>query len=61
MAAIMALVTRKQGATGKELVKATGWATHGWASTLEKDYGPRFGLKFKSVESGDETRYVLTK
>jgi uncharacterized protein DUF3489 len=55
-ATILDLLKRKDGATLKELMKATGWQPHSVRGFLSGTVGKKLGLKLASVKGEDGER-----
>jgi Protein of unknown function (DUF3489) len=55
----MALLKRPGGATGAELMKATGWQAHSVRGFISGVLGRRMGLKVSSAADGGQRRYSL--
>jgi hypothetical protein len=60
-AKVLALLQRTQGASLKELRKATGWQPHSIRGFLSGTVGRRMGLKIRSIktESGERRYWVM--
>ena len=59
-AKVLALLKRSGGATGKELVKATGWQAHSVRGFLSGTLGKKMGLAVTSTKSEEaERRYSV--
>ena len=60
-AKVLDLLKRSGGATGKELVKATGWQAHSVRGFLSGTLGKKMGLTVTSTKAEDgERRYSVT-
>ena len=60
-AKVLDLLKRSGGATGKELMKATGWQAHSVRGFLSGVLGKKMGLTVRSTKAEDgERRYSIT-
>jgi hypothetical protein len=60
-AKVLDLLKRSGGATGKELMKATGWQAHSVRGFLSGVLGKKMGLTVRSTKAEDgERRYSVT-
>ena len=60
-ARVLDLLKRSGGATGKELMKATGWQAHSVRGFLSGVLGKKMGLTVRSTKAEDgERRYSIT-
>lgn len=55
----MALLKRPGGATGSDLMKATGWQAHSVRGFISGVLGRRMGLKVSSETENGQRRYAL--
>jgi len=53
------LLKRSRGATGKDLMKATGWQAHSVRGFISGVLGRRMGLKVRSEVDNGQRRYSL--
>ncbi len=59
-AKVLDLLRRSGGATGKELMKATGWQAHSVRGFLSGVLGKKMGLTVRSTKTeGEERRYSV--
>ncbi|MDE3159598.1 MAG: DUF3489 domain-containing protein, partial [Acidobacteriota bacterium] len=59
-AKVLALLRRPDGATLKELMKATGWQPHSVRGYLSGAVGKKMGLKLESTKAeGNERSYSI--
>jgi hypothetical protein len=58
-AKFMALLKRPGGATGVDLMKATGWQAHSVRGFISGVLGRRMGLKVSSETENGQRRYAL--
>jgi hypothetical protein len=60
-AKVLDLLKRSGGATGKEIMKATGWQAHSVRGFLSGVLGKKMGLTVRSTKAEDgERRYSIT-
>jgi hypothetical protein len=58
-AKVLDLLKRPTGATGKDLMKATGWQAHSVRGFISGVLGRKLGLKVTSMVENGERRYAL--
>ena len=60
-ATILDLLKRPEGATAKELLKATGWQPHSLRGFISGTLGKKMGLTVTSTKGGDGERTYSVK
>jgi len=60
-AKVLGLLKRADGATAKELLKATGWQPHSLRGFLSGTIGKKIGLTVKSTKGEDGERSYSVK
>jgi hypothetical protein len=60
-AKVLDLLKRPDGATAKELMKATGWLSHSVRGFISGTLGKKMGLTVKSTQSEDGERSYSVK
>ena len=60
-AAILEMLKRPEGATTKELLKATGWQPHSLRGFISGTLGKKMGLNVESAKGEDGERHYSVK